>query len=109
MSNKNKTKAELAEELRQLKDKLTQLEIRSVECRNYDERMKKKESLAQRDALYRELADNLNDYIVALDLTGNILFFNKAALEASGYTAEEARRRRHISGNKKCCAYRRRI
>jgi two-component system cell cycle sensor histidine kinase/response regulator CckA len=49
------------------------------------------DNLPQGDALYREFADNLNDYILALDLTGNVLFVNKAAMNVSGYTALEAR------------------
>lgn len=54
-------------------------------------RKKIADNLPQWNALYREFADNLNDYILALDLTGNILSVNKAALNVSGYTAEEAR------------------
>jgi two-component system cell cycle sensor histidine kinase/response regulator CckA len=93
MSNENKTKAEFVEELKQFTEKLTQLEIKGVERSNNDERIKKSEErLAQPDALYRELADNISDYVIALDFSGNIIFFNKAALEVSGYTAEEARK-----------------
>jgi hypothetical protein len=45
MNNKNMTIAELVEEIQQLKDKMTQLEIKCVE------------RLAQPDALCRELAN----------------------------------------------------
>ncbi|HOW57800.1 MAG TPA: PAS domain S-box protein, partial [Smithellaceae bacterium] len=40
--------------------------------------------------LYRGLADNLRDMVIATDIQGNIIYANKAACESSGYNKEEA-------------------
>jgi two-component system cell cycle sensor histidine kinase/response regulator CckA len=55
------------------------------------ERTRAEETLRASEYRYRELFDTANDIIYVHDLSGNFLSFNKAALQATGYTAEEAR------------------
>jgi two-component system cell cycle sensor histidine kinase/response regulator CckA len=55
-----------------------------------EERARTEETLRASEYRYRELFDSANDMIYVHDLSGNFLSLNKAALQATGYTREEA-------------------
>ncbi len=46
--------------------------------------------LIKNEARYLELADNIREYILAVDMDGNVIYINDYACHLGGYTREEA-------------------
>ena len=57
----------------------------SVYCTDITARKVTEDALRQSQAMYRDLFENANDMIFALDLEGNFTFSNRKASEAFGY------------------------
>ncbi|HEY7489551.1 MAG TPA: PAS domain S-box protein [Candidatus Tectomicrobia bacterium] len=60
--------------------------------RELRERQRVEETLQASEARYRDLFENANDLVYIHDLTGNVLFVNRAAERLSGYTRDDALR-----------------
>ncbi len=58
--------------------------------RDITKRVKVEEELRQRNAFYNSMIDNSVDGIIAADMNGKIILFNKSAQQLLGYTEEEA-------------------
>ena len=79
-----KTKAQLAEELRQLRSRLAELEAAEAEPRRVEEELRANE------AKFRAVFEQAPDSIVLIDVeTGRIVEFNDLAHLTLGYTREE--------------------
>ncbi|MEW6186676.1 MAG: PAS domain S-box protein [Thermodesulfobacteriota bacterium] len=61
-------------------------------ARDITEQRRAQKALKKSEEKYRMLAETAQDYILALDLQGKVIYANPAALAASGYSAEEASR-----------------
>ena len=83
MSDRNKTKAQLFEELKTLHERLRQLERVKTEHKQTEE------ALWESEAKYRELVENGNSIILRFDPQGRITFFNEFAQRFFGYAEDE--------------------
>ena len=81
MKDENKTKEQLVNELKELREWISELEVLGN---------KASKDLAKSEALYRQLVENPLIGVWHVDPKGRLIFINKQLAEMSGYSQDEA-------------------
>ena len=80
MKDENKTKEQLINELRELRERISELEVLGN---------KASKDLVKSESLYRQLVENPLIGIWQVDPKGRLIFINKRLAEMSGYSQDE--------------------
>ena len=83
MKDKQKTKAQLLEEMTELRSRLAGLD------KSETERKRNEQALRQSEERYRTILDEMEDGYQEVDLAGNFTFFNESFLKMFGFSETE--------------------